>query len=188
MSDKIYPELNTKRLNLRKFRVSDSQVVEQLAGAIEVAEMTLNIPHPYLEGQAEEWFRSHQEDYEKGEGVVFALVLKDSLELIGAMGFLLSPQFNRGELGYWIGKPYWNQGYATEAAIELLRFAFKDLKLNRVFATHMTRNPASGRVLDKIGMSREGLLRQHALKWDTFVDMAIYGILKQEWLAAHDHA
>jgi len=176
-----YPELSTERLTLRKFRVSDASTVETLAGSRDVAEMTLNIPHPYEAGLAEEWFQSHQDDFEKGEGIVFAIVLKDSLELIGAMGLIFTRRFNRAELGYWIGKPYWGRGYATEAAKELLRYGFEECGLNRIYATHMTRNPASGRVMEKIGMEQEGKLKEHALKWDEYVDMAIYGILKDDW-------
>jgi RimJ/RimL family protein N-acetyltransferase len=173
--------LGTDRLTLRKFRVSDASRVEELAGAREVAEMTLNIPYPYESGLAEEWFQSHQDDFESGEGVVFALIRKDNLELIGAMGLIFTPRFHRAELGYWIGKPYWGLGYATEAAHEIVRYGFEERGLNRIYATHMTKNPASGRVMQKLGMTQEGCLRQHALKWDEFVDMAIFGLLKKEW-------
>jgi len=184
MTASIYPELDTARLTLRKFRVSDAPVVEELAGAVEVAEMTLNIPHPYEVGLAEEWFQTHQSDYELGEGVVFAMVNKETLDLIGAIGLIITPRYSRAELGYWIGKPFWGKGFATEAAHELLRFGFQELKLNRIYATHMTQNPASGRVMEKLGMTREGILRQHALKWDKFVDLATYGILSHEWTLA----
>jgi RimJ/RimL family protein N-acetyltransferase len=84
-------------------------------------------------------------------------------------------------MGFWVGVDSWGQGYATEAATALLHFAFEELALNRVFACHMVRNPASGRVLKKIGMRREGLLRQRVRKWDVFEDIAILAILRQDW-------
>jgi [ribosomal protein S5]-alanine N-acetyltransferase len=76
---------------------------------------------------------------------------------------------------------WWGQGYATEAAKALLRHGFEALGLNRIYAHHMTKNPASGRVLEKIGMKREGLLRQAILKSDNFEDVVLYAMLRQDW-------
>ena len=177
------PELQTRHLLLRGFRKADGPQVRHLAGAPEVAETTLNIPHPYQAGMAESWIASHRREYESGRGITLAVTLADSQQLVGAMGLILTRRFSRAELGYWIGKPYWGRGYATEAAAAMLRFGFQTLKLNKIHASHMTRNPASGRVMQKIGMVQEGLLRQHALKWDQFVDLAVYGLLAEDWLA-----
>ncbi|NQV14217.1 GNAT family N-acetyltransferase [bacterium] len=182
-----YPELHTDRLVLRAFQLSDATEVQMLAGAREVAEMTLNIPHPYSNGLAENWISSHKKDFEAGMGMRFAIVEKETAKLIGAIGLIITERFNRAELGYWVGKPYWGKGFATEATKELLRYGFQELKLNKVYATHMTRNPASGRVLQKIGMQLEGLLKQHALKWDQFVDLAAYGILAESWHSSQKH-
>jgi [ribosomal protein S5]-alanine N-acetyltransferase len=91
---------------------------------------------------------------------------------------------NQAELGYWIGKPYWGHGYCTEAAQAVLRYAFSDLAPVRVHASHFTRNPASGRVMQKIGMRHEGCRRQHVKKWDKTEDLEVYGILKLEWETA----
>ena len=176
-----YPQLKTDRLILRRFEHSDADEIQQLAGAHEVAEMTLNIPHPYIDGMAEIWIETHQEEFESGMGVVFAVVEQETDHLVGAVGLIVTQRFNRADLGYWIGKPYWGRGYATEASREILRYGFIDLKLNKISATHMTRNPASGRVMEKIGMEKEGLLKQHALKWDEFVDLAVYGLLAKNW-------
>jgi RimJ/RimL family protein N-acetyltransferase len=87
----------------------------------------------------------------------------------------------RAELGYWVGKSYWNHGYCTEAARAVVRFAFEDLGLRRVFAQRYRRNPASGRVMQKAGMRHEGTLRQHAVKWDVVDDIEVYGVLHEEW-------
>lgn len=181
-----YPKLKTKRLLLRGFQLSDAAAVQKLAGAHEVAEMTLNIPHPYENGMAEAWISTHQKEFETGLTVVFALTLHESHDLIGAMGLIITQRFNRAELGYWVGKPYWGQGFATEAAVEVLRYGFQILKLNKICATHMTSNPASGKVMQKIGMESEGLLKQHALKWDQYVDLATYGILAENWHLSHE--
>ncbi|MEA3440103.1 MAG: GNAT family N-acetyltransferase [Chloroflexota bacterium] len=174
------PALTTERLLLRPFTLADAPEVRRLAGDRNIAETTLNIPHPYEDGMAEEWISSHPEQYTKGEGVVFAITLQSDDMLVGAVGLAINQRFDRAELGYWIGSPYWNQGYCTEASREVLRYAFQELELNRVQATHLTRNSASGRVMQKLGMKREGRLRQYVKKWDIYEDLEMYSILKDE--------
>jgi len=130
---------------------------------------------------AEEWIATHQPGYDAGELANFAVVLRDGSELIGAIGLRIVPRFNRAALGYWIGAPYWGIGYCTEAGQAVLEYGFSELKLNRIHASHLTRNPASGRVMQKLGMIHEGRARQHIKKWDVFEDLELYGILKAEW-------
>jgi RimJ/RimL family protein N-acetyltransferase len=101
--------------------------------------------------------------------------------LIGAMGIHISQSHNRAELGYWIGVPYWNQGYCTEAARAVLRYGFETLGLNRIQARHLARNPASGRVMIKIGMRHEGTMRQAVIKWEAYEDIKLYAILRSEY-------
>jgi acetylornithine deacetylase/succinyl-diaminopimelate desuccinylase-like protein len=91
------------------------------------------------------------------------------------------PDHDRAEIGYWIGKPYWGRGYATEAAAAVLSYGFGALNLHRMHAYHYSRNPASGRVLQKIGMSHEGRAPGHIKKWGTHEDCELYGILRADW-------
>ena len=93
----------------------------------------------------------------------------------------MDDQHQHAELDYWLGVSYWGQGYATEAANEMLRYGFESLNLHRIFASHFGHNPASGRILTKLGMRHEGIQRQHIRKWDKFVDSELYGILRHEW-------
>lgn len=179
------PVLETERLILRPFTLADAPEVQRLAGAWEIADTTLNIPHPYRDGMAEEWIGRHQERFDRGELASFAIVLRDEGRLIGAIGLAISERFDRGEMGYWIGVPYWNQGYCTEAARAVLEYGFSVRGLNRIQATHLTRNPASGRVMQKIGMSHEGRLRQHVRKWDRFEDLECYAILRSEYVGSN---
>jgi [ribosomal protein S5]-alanine N-acetyltransferase len=174
------PTLTTPRLILRPFALGDAPDVQRLAGAREVASTTLNIPHPYAAGMAEQWIATHQECYTRGEFVIFAIVLRANQTLIGAMSLHMYQQHVHAELGYWIGTAYWNHGYCSEAAQAVLRYGFDVLGLHRIHASYMTRNPASGRVMQKIGMTYEGCLRQHVQKWGVFEDIAIYGILRSE--------
>jgi ribosomal-protein-alanine N-acetyltransferase len=175
------PFLETDRLLLRPFSLNDAIVVQKLAGDETIAATTLSIPHPYEDGMAEEWISTHQERFEKGEAVVFAITLRDGNTLIGAIGLEISPQHERAELGYWIGKPYWSKGYCTEAAEAILRFGFYKCKLLRIHAAHFSNNKASGRVMEKIGMKHEGRPRNHIKKWGRFEDLEIYGILREEF-------
>ncbi len=172
------PHLDTNRLLLRPFLPSDAQDVQRLAGDWSIADTTLNVPHPYEDGMAERWIATHQPKFEAGELVVFAIVAKAESALVGAISLELDEPFDRGQLGYWIGKPYWGLGYCTEAAARILRFGFSELRLNRIHSSHLKRNPASGRVMQKIGMREEGLLRQHTKKWGRFEDLVLYGILR----------
>jgi RimJ/RimL family protein N-acetyltransferase len=94
----------------------------------------------------------------------------------------IEPAHRRAELGYWIGVPHWSRGYATEAARAALHYGFETLQLERIFASHFRHNPASGRVLKKLGMRHEGCLRAHILKWGEFVDLEAYGLLRSEFI------
>jgi RimJ/RimL family protein N-acetyltransferase len=84
-------------------------------------------------------------------------------------------------MGYWIGKPFWNNGYCTEAARAVVEYGFGPLGLERIYANYLARNPASGRVLHKLGMTEEGHLRRHRRKFGRYEDLIVCGLLKSEW-------
>lgn len=109
--------------------------------------------------------------------------------MVGTAGLReIDQEQGQAEMGFWISMDLWVRGYATEAANALLQFGFETPKLNRIYAHHMLRNPASGRVLQKIGMKQEGVLRERVRKWDVFEDVAILSIIRKEWLRRHDAA
>ncbi|WP_228055409.1 GNAT family N-acetyltransferase [Lusitaniella coriacea] len=175
------PILQTQRLVLRPFNLADAPDVQRLAGAREIAANTAHIPHPYEDGVAEVWIEQNAVSFQEGKSLAFAIVERQSSRLCGAIGFGISIVNVHAELGYWIGKPYWGQGYCTEAARTILEYGFATLGLNRICSNHFARNPASGRVMEKIGMTYEGCLRQHFWKWGKFEDLKQYGILNREW-------
>ena len=177
----MIPTLTTERLVLRPFTLEDAPIVQKLAGAREIADTTLNIPHPYPDGAAKKWISTHQKEYEKNASAVWAVTLKDSGQLIGCISLTADSKKERAELGYWIAREYWGQGYCTEAAKKVLTYGFRQAKLNRIFAFYLSRNPASGKVMQKIGMKKEGQMRQHIKKWDKFEDIIYYGILAAEY-------
>lgn len=176
-----FPRLTTSRLVLRQFALTDVADIKLYAGDKSVAATTLNIPHPYEDGMAENWINAQQEEFAQNKSVTFATERIADKQFIGAVGLEIEAEHNRAALGYYIGMPFWRNGYATEAATAVLAYGFKELKLQRIYAFHFTHNPASGRVMQKIGMHHEGSLRQHIKKWEEYVDEEIYGILQDEF-------
>ena len=155
--------------------------MQKLAGKRVIADTTVRIPHPYEDGVAERWIGTHAREFRLKRSVVFAVESRRTGKLVGAIGLTIDGENESAELGYWIGRSYWGRGYATEAAETVLMYGFTELGLNRIHANHFNRNPASGEVLRKIGMKREGVLRRHVKKWGVFEDITIYGILRDEF-------
>ena len=177
------PTLETERLVLRPLTPKDAPNLACLAGRREIADTTISIPHPYSEQQARQWLAGNVELCVKGKVVVFGVQLKGDAKLVGSAGLRdIEVEHAQAELGFWIAVECWGKGYATEAARAVLRFGFEQLGLNRIYAHHMVRNPASGRVLATVGMQREGLLRQRVRKWGVFEDVVPLAILRKEWM------
>jgi RimJ/RimL family protein N-acetyltransferase len=174
------PVMETEHLQLRPFTLDDAPEVQRLAGEWEIASPTLQMPHPYEDGMAEQWIGTHNEKLTKGD-YVFAITSKKKKTLIGSIEIHVNEQYEHAEIGYWIGKPFWNHGYCKEAAQSILKFGFESIGLNRIFAFHLSRNPASGRVLINIGMNHEGRFRQHVKRWGKFEDIENYGILRSDY-------
>jgi [ribosomal protein S5]-alanine N-acetyltransferase len=174
------PRIKTARLVLRPFTPADANDVQRLADDRDIASTTASIPLPYDDGVAAQWIATHHRRFEQETGLELAITHDPDGTLVGALGLRFELEHDRAELGYWIGKPYWGRGYATEAARALVQYGFDTLGLHRIYARHLTRNPASGRVLQKIGMTHEGHRRQHDKKWGIFEDEELYGMLKDE--------
>ena len=178
------PSLTTPRVILRPFESADGPDVERLAGAWEVADTTLNIPHPYPEGGGVRWIKTHAAAWASRTSLTLAVALRPEPQtIIGAVSLAIARKHARGELGYWIAATEWGHGYATEAGRELATFGFGDLELHRIQARHFTRNEASGRVMQKLGMRFEGVNRGAYLRWGRFEYVSVYGILAEEWNA-----
>jgi [ribosomal protein S5]-alanine N-acetyltransferase len=173
------PVLRTRRLTLRALTEGDAGRVQRYCSDREVASTTLHIPHPYPEGGALEWIRSHPEGYASGENAVWGMDLTGS-GLVGVIGLGLQAPHRRAEMGYWIARDFWGQGLASEAAAAIVRCAFDKFGVYRVHAHHFTRNPASGAVLRSAGLRHEGTLRGHILKWGVFEDIELYGMIQSD--------
>ena len=151
-----------------------------LAGSKEVAAGTF-LPHPYEDGTADEWIIDQQKSFESGTAVHFAIALAPDGTLIGSIGLEIAAAHRHARLNYWLGLSYWNRGYATEAVKAVLTYGFERLDLHRIYAPHFSGNDASGSVLRKVGMIYEGRMREHYQRFGRYVDLEVYGMLKQEF-------
>lgn len=177
------PVLETDRLRLRPLASRDAPAVAELAGRREIWQTTLNIPHPYEPAMAVEWIAGHEPAFRRLQLVNFGLFERPTGDLVGTVGLSLKLEHRRGELGYWIGVPFWGRGYATEAVRALIDWAFPTFDLHRVEAHHFEGNDASGAVMRKVGMSYEARVREPVLKDGKFLDIHAYAILRKEWEA-----
>jgi len=169
-------ELNTERLLLRPIRLWD--VVDF-----------------YEYSQDEEWakyFNPHTLEYcEKFVSNAVMAPWEDSprfsivfnSKVVGGMGLFIQRIDKRAELGYSMAKEHWNKGFATEAAQAVVRWGFDELDLDKIYAHADAGNQRSWKVMEKLGMTREGVFRSHSLVRGKRRDDVQYGILKEEWLA-----
>jgi RimJ/RimL family protein N-acetyltransferase len=191
------PRLYTPRLCLRGFTVADAGRVEELAGNALVIQ-AFRSPNPYAHGATAILIAEHEENAAAGRSWEFAVTLTgtrtpgreedvtDTGHLIGTLRVALREEERGrcGDLGYWIGAPYWNKGFATEAAYAVMKFAFGQLECVRIRGRHFANNPASGRILQKLGMTRESALDDVQERDGAFLDVVGYSLLREEWLVS----
>jgi len=174
--------LTTPRLTLRRLTVDDAPAMyENWASDEKVTKYLSWDIHESVEATSElltKWVT----EYKKPK--YYHWVIEFNGTIIGTINFhAISDKDEHCEMGYCIGSKWWNKGFVTEAAAEIIRFAFEELNANKICALHDTDNIASGRIMQKNGMKLEGLLRKHKMRKDgTRGDLAYYSILKDEWV------
>ena len=165
-------------MNLRPICDNDTEVIFELARDKEISQYT-RLPHPYFLKHAKAYIREAKRNLEKKKAYYYAIDVDG--KVVGTISLMHLDLKNRSaELGYWIGKKYWNKGYATDAVKQMLDFAFNELNLNRVSALCMHPNKVSIKILEKHGFKLEGRLRKSSLKEDIWLDDLVYGKLKGE--------
>jgi len=175
---KEFPAIETERLILSQLKEEDLPFVTEYLQDKIFSDVTSNIPYPYTGEHAKFWMKMSRESFENNIGYTFAVRNKEG-QILGAIG-LHDRDDDKAELGYWMGKPFWNKGYITEAATALIDFGFNELQINKIYATYFLDNPASGRIMEKIGMEKEALLKQHLKKDGKYIDVMMYSILKNK--------
>ena len=148
----IIKKIETERLVLRPIDLDDASTVQKFAGNYNVAKMTMNIPHPYEDGMAEAWIDTLEKKWSEDALINFAVTSKYRNQLMGVIGLVERTGSTAG-IGYWIGEPFWGKGYCTEATKAFIDFCFKHLNIERLEAEYLITNPASGRVMEKSGMT-----------------------------------
>ena len=171
----------TKRLILREVQLDDAILVEKYASDDTLAKTTLNIPSPYPKGSGKDFLAHTMKSQKAGKLRTLAVILKETNALIGLMSIGINHTFKHGELGYWIGVPFWGKGYGTEAAGKMLEIGFHELKLNKIFAQAFSTNPGSYRIMEKVGLKREGVLKEHVYRLNAFHDIVVYGMIAKDF-------
>ncbi|PHN04890.1 GNAT family N-acetyltransferase [Flavilitoribacter nigricans DSM 23189 = NBRC 102662] len=174
-----FPTIKTERLVLSQLSAADIPRIVTYAAEKEISQYTLNIPFPYTEQDAIFWINQSNQGFKNGTQLIFAIRLQPELDFIGGIGLTLSENYHRAEIGYWVGKPFWNRGYTSEAVEAIIGYGFQNLQLNKLMATHLDKNPASGRVMLKNGMVQEGTLREHIFKDGAYFDLIHYGLTRK---------
>jgi ribosomal-protein-alanine N-acetyltransferase len=171
--------ITTKRLLIRDFVLEDWTAVHSYASDLEVAKYMIWGPNG--EEDTREFINSTIVMQQQEPRVDFecAVILKETDQLIGGCG--LRKEGMIGEIGYCFNPLYWRKGYASEAAIALIDYGFNELGLHRIFATCRPENVGSAKVMEKVGMQREGHLREHMWHKGKWHDSYLHSILKHEW-------
>lgn len=178
------PVIETPRLRLRKLNMRDAQDIFNYSCDPQVARYVLWEAQRSV-ADARAYLRYMLRKYRAGEPASWGIELKETRRIIGTIGFMWIQRDNSSaEVGYSLARAHWNRGIMTEALQALLDYGFRGLNLNRIEAQHETENPASGAVMRKCGMLREGLLRQRMMNKGKYVDVELYAILRSDYLQA----
>ena len=174
------PTLAAGRLALRPLRPEDAARAQGLLGDEEVAQQTLDIPHPYPEGEAARWISERAAGWRAGKMLAWAITVAESDLLVGAISLRPVSAHRRAEVGYWVAREVWGQGIGTAALRAILAWGFDTLGLHRIEAHHWGENPASGRIMVKAGMRHEGRVREPVFRDGVPRDLELYGMLRSD--------
>lgn len=174
--------METNRLILRSLTHADASSIQAIVSVREIADTMISIPHPYPDGEADQYISRQLAESKSGHSRTFVIECKSQQLLRGVIEIRdIEPEHSQAELSFWLAVEVWGRGYMSEALKPILRVGFADLGLNRLYAYHMQRNPGSGKVLQKNGFLREGILRQRVRKWGVFENTVLWAILREDW-------
>ncbi len=174
--------LSTARLIMRLPEDSDAKTVANLANDAAVTRYTARMPHPYGADDARDFITTARRGASDGTSAPFFIQLKDGGALIGGIGLGIRAEQASADIGYWLGRDYWNQGYTSEAFSAVLDFGFNELDLSVVRGNVVPENVASVRVMEKLGMTVVGHETSPAPARDADQNVDIYEMTRDEWL------
>lgn len=176
-----FPELITERLVLRNLRLADAADLLVFRGDWEVQKYNGPVLQTVEEAQRD--IKAAHAEYDNQEGINWAVTFKDADKVLGSFAFhYWSQRHRRAEVGYDLARAYWGQGIASETLRAIISFGFKQMNLNRIYASTIADNHESVRLLEQVGFQREGTKRKSSWEDDgTFHDSAMYGLLRDEY-------
>ena len=184
MQHKGTPRLETPRLILRRFVPEDAEAAFRHWTSDDEVTRYLTWPTHQTPEVTEGFIRWVTDGYAAPDSYQWAIELKSNHALVGNISAVgCNEAIDAIELGWVLGRAWWGQGIMPEAAGAVLRFFFEEVGANRVWAGHDIENGKSGRVMEKIGMRREGTLRAAGRNNRGIVDMAVYGVTRADWLS-----
>lgn len=177
------PQVTTERLVLRRIRASDVDDIYAYAQDPDVARYTSWAPHTSPD-ETRQFVRRNLDAYLEKRVANWGIELRAERKIIGTGGYgWWNPEQSSAEIGYAIGRPYWRQGLMTEAVRAMIDFGFNRMALNRIVIRMDPRNIGSWRVAEKCGCRFEGIARQAIYAKDTFDDLMVWAILRDDWVA-----
>ena len=178
---KNIPTLQTQRLQLRRFGLADAPALFAYASDPLVTRFITWRTQIAVE-EATDFVQGILDWYRSGEVAYWAIIRRDNGQLIGSCGlFDWQPNPARAELAFVLARPYWGQGFISEAVRELMRYGFEELGLIRLEARCVVQNTASARVMERAGMTYEGTLRHYIYIKGQLYDLKVYSLLREEW-------
>lgn len=175
------PELSSARLCLRRLTMRDAQDMYAICSDPLVSRYVMWTTHRSV-AETRDFLRGVLRQYRLDRPAPWAIVLREENRVIGTIGFSwINRDHNTAEIGYSLGRAHWGKGYATEALRTVMRYGFDSLMLNRIEAQYDIRNPASGRVMEKAGMTHEGRLRHRLYYKGEYVSVELYSMLRGEF-------
>jgi [ribosomal protein S5]-alanine N-acetyltransferase len=173
-------KLTTSRLILRPWTTEDLLAFEQISNDPDVADFTASFVYPQPEGWVKERLERVIARFEENQ-YGFAVIWRETLETVAEVSISIDQKRHRGDIGYMCARDWRGQGIVSEAVKTMNSWTFTDHpEVNRIQAVHFPRNPASGRVLEKAGLQREGMLRGYLVKNGISEDVIMYGITRAD--------
>ena len=177
--------IETARLTLRRLELADAEKMFRNWTSDDKVTRFLRWDAHKAISDTKDMIQQWVDGYQENSTYYWGIYLKDG-EMIGSIGITITSEYDsKGELGYKIGSRWWNQGYSSEAARAVIAYMFRNTDIERIESYSSVENPASSRVMEKIGMHYEGLLRHYYKTRDSFHDCTLYGIIRKEWEQAH---
>ena len=181
------PTLETPRLILRRIVMSDAKDIFAYSCDEEVARHVLWSAQKSI-SEAKDYCRFMMRKYKYDEPSSWGIIEKKTGRLVGTIGFMdYSEDNNSVEVGYSLAHWLWNGGYMTEALSRVIGYTFENMDINRIEAQHELANPSSGRVMEKCGMKKEGVLRQRLYNKGRYVDVALYAVIREDYEKSKRH-